>query len=201
MKVIGLMGGVGAGKSTVAGMLRELGAGVHDADHAVHETWREAEVKEAAVRLLGDGILKPDGEVDRAAVAERVFPDPAKLKALEGLLHPRVRLRMEAWLADERARGAKAAVLDVPLLMEAGLDGLCNLLLFVEAPESLRETRAAGARGWAAGETARRQALQGDLAAKRAKAHAVISNAGDLADTRRQTQVFWKQHIQGGQDR
>jgi dephospho-CoA kinase len=200
VKVIGLMGAVGAGKSTVAGMLLELGALVHDADRAVHDTWKEPEVKEAALRLLGDGILRPDGEVDRAAVAERVFPEPARLKALEDLLHPRVRRRMEAWLSDARARGTKAAVLDVPLLMETGLDGLCDVLLFVEASEGLREIRTAGARGWPAGEAARRQSRQGDLAAKRAKAHAVISNAGDLAETRRQTHVFWKQRIQGGQD-
>ena len=195
MKVIGLLGGVGAGKSTVAGMLRELGASVFDADAAAREALEEPGTRRAATALLGVDAG------DRAAVAGRVFGNPGTLKALEALLHPPVRRRMEAWLAAERARGAAAAVLDVPLLAEAGLDGLCDVLLFVEAPESLREARTAGARGWAAGEAARRQALQGDLAAKRAKAHAVISNAGDLAGTRDQTRVFWNRHIQGGQDR
>lgn len=200
--VIGLLGGVGAGKTTVAGMLRELGASVHDADRAVHEALKEPEVKTEAVALLGREILGPDGEVDRALAAKRVFGHPGKLKALEGILHPRVRRRMEAWM--EAERGAPALVLDVPLLAEAGLDARCDLLLYVDAPADIREARSRSARAWAPGEAARREARQGALEAKRRLAQAVIVNAGDLAETRRQVSEFWNRHVrnpQGGEAR
>ncbi len=198
-RVIGLMGGIGAGKSTVAEMLRELGASVHDADRAAHEALSEAEAKAAAVRLLGPGILGTDGEVDRARVAARVFEDPDALKGLEDILHPRVRHRMEAWMEKGIAQGAQALVLDVPLLAEAGLDARCDLLVFVDAPEAVRAERLANGRGWLPEEAAPRQSRQGDLAAKRARAHAVLSNAGGLPETRRQVQEFWHRHITGGQ--
>ena len=196
-KVIGLMGAVGSGKSTVAGMLRSLGASVHDADRAAHEALREPEAKAAALALLGPGILGPDGEADRKRIAERVFQDPAALKGLEAILHPRVRRRMEAWMAAERAQGAPALVLDIPLLAEAGLDTLCDLLLFVDTPAALRDARVQGDRGWTAEETARRQARQGALDAKRGRAHAVIENAGSLAETRVHVEAFWNQFVNG----
>ena len=199
MKVIGLLGGVGAGKTTVAGMLRDLGASVHDADRAAHEALREPEARAEAVSLLGNEVLGPDGEVDRAKAARRVFDDPDALKGLEGILHPRVRRRMEAWMSAEREKGAPALVLDIPLLAEAGLDALCDVLLFVDAPEEVRDARGRSDRGWAPGEAARRQARQGELAAKRARAQALIPNAGDLTETRKHVQAFWNRFItQGG---
>ena len=182
MIVVGLMGGIGAGKSTVAGMLRDLGASVFDADREAHE------------------VLAELGHTDRKAIADRVFRDPQALKALEARIHPRVRARMEDWLKQQTA---PAAVLDIPLLDEAGFAPLCDVLLFVDAPEGVRAERLKASRGWAPDEAARRQALQGDLAAKRAKARASVSNGGDLTETRRQVTEFWKRFVQpqGGEAR
>ena len=174
MTVVGLMGAIGAGKSTVAGMLRDLGAPVFDADREAHE------------------VLAELGRTDRKAIAEQVFRDPGALKALEAEVHPRVQARMEAWL---KGRTGPAAVLDIPLLDEAGLALRCDALLFVDAPESLRAERLKASRGWAPEEARRRQALQGGIPAKRAKAHAVIENGGDLAATRRQVTEFWNRFV------
>lgn len=197
MIVIGLTGGIGSGKSTVAGMLRALGASVYDADAEAHAALREPEAKAAALALLGPAVLGADGEVDRAKAAARVFSDPRALAGLEAILHPRVRRRLEAWLAAERAKGSPAAVLDIPLLDEAGLDDLCDQVLFVDAPEEALDARVQDARGWSPAERARRQALQGGLAAKRVKAQALIPNGGDLTETRRHVERFWTQHLGG----
>lgn len=195
MIVIGLMGAVGAGKSTVAEILRSMGASVHDADLAAHEALREPEACAEVTALLGPGVLGPDGNVDRAKAAQRVFGNPAALKGLESILHPLVRKRMEAWLEAERGRGAPAAVLDVPLLAEAGMDDRCDVLAFIDAPEAVRAERLRSGRGWAPEEAARRQALQGGLEGKRARAHAVIPNSGALDETRRHVTAFWKAHV------
>ena len=204
-KVIGLLGAVGAGKSTVAGMLRDLGASVHDADAAVGQAWEDAAVRKEAAALLGADILGSGGRVDRAKVSARVFSDPAAaaLKGLEAILHPRVARIRDAWMAAEKARGAKALVLDIPLLAEAGLAPRCDILLFVEAPEPVRQARLRKDRGWEPAEAERRQALQQDLASKRAQAHVVIVNDGDLETTRKQVRTFWEQHVrnQGGDHR
>ncbi len=194
-KVIGLLGGVGAGKSTVAGLLGDLGASVHDADAAVRQAWQDPEVLREAAALLGPGILGPGGAVDRTKVSEKVFSDPQALKGLEAILHPRVGRIRDAWLAAEKAKAASALVLDIPLLWEAGLAPHCDVLLFVEASEDTRRARLQRNRGWEPAEAARRQAFQADLAAKRAQAHAVIRNDDDLELTRRQVREFWDRHI------
>ena len=182
MKVIGLMGAIGSGKSTVAGMLCDLGGSIFDADREAHE------------------VLQELGQTDRKAIAEKVFRDSKALKELEAQVHPRVQTRMEDWL---KRQAAPAAVLDIPLLDEAGFSSRCDALLFVDAPEAVRAERLRSSRGWALDEAARRQAIQGDLSAKRAKAHAVVSNGGDLAQTRRQVTEFWNRFVnpQGGSDR
>lgn len=194
MVVIGLMGAIGAGKSTVAGLLGELGAAVHDADRAVHEAWGDPEVRREAAALLGADTLLPTGEVDRAKVAGKVFGQPEALAALERILHPRARARMDAFLKEARARRVPAAVLDVPLLAETGLQDRCDVLLFIDAPEHVRRARLAS-RGWPPGEAARREARQMPADAKRAKAHAVVTNGGNLDETRRQLTEFWKIHV------
>ncbi len=194
-KVIGLLGGVGAGKSTVAGMLKGLGASVHDADAAVRRAWEDPEVLREATALLGPDILDPSGAVDRTRVAARVFSDPEALKRLEAFLHPKVGRIRDAWMEAERAKGVEALVLDIPLLLEAGLASRCDVLLFVEASEAVREERLCRDRSWAAGEASRRQAFQQDLADKRSRAHTVIRNDGALEDTQRQVRTFWNQHL------
>lgn len=156
MIIIGLVGRIGAGKSTVAQRFAEHGATVVDADRHAHEALEEPQVIAEVASRFGPGVIDSLGRVDRAALAGMVFgttaDHAASLAALEAIVHPRVRRRLEEVLADAAARnlsgGRKpAVVLDVPLLIQAGWDDLCTHLVVVECEESVRRMRLAG-RGW-----------------------------------------------------
>lgn len=198
MKVIGVLGGVASGKSFVAGELAGLGAAVLDADRAGHEVLRTPGVEDAVRSQWGDGVFGPDGRVDRARLAKVVFGDsPAaeeERKSLEQLLHPEIgrRLRQEA----ERlaAAGCPAAVLDAPLLVEADWDGLCDWLIFVEAPRPLRLARAL-ARGWSEKDFSAREGVQESLDSKRRLADVVVDTSRSPEDTRAQVERFWRSHL------
>jgi len=166
MIVIGLVGRIGAGKSTVARRFAEHGAVVVDADALAHEALADPEVIAAVVERFGAGILAAGGRIDRSALARQVFgvtpAHEAALAALEAIVHPRVRRRVEAILAAERERdrgadGERVLVLDVPLLVQARWDDLCTGLVIVECEEAARRARLA-ARGWSAEQIAARDA-------------------------------------------
>lgn len=166
MRVVGLVGRIGAGKSTVAGLLAAKGADVIDADRIAHEELAQEDVCRAIATRFGAGVVAADGRVDRAALARQVFGPTAVHEAalhdLEAILHPRVRRRIEAEL-DRLRRAAPAegvrrvAVLDVPLLVRAGWAERCDRLLVVECAEEERRRRLA-ARGWTAEQQAAREA-------------------------------------------
>lgn len=149
MIVVGLVGRIGAGKSTVARRFAELGATVIDADRLAHEALAESSVVDAVVARFGPGVRDASGRIDRAALAGLVFgatpAHDAALADLESIVHPRVRRRIEGLLA---AGTAPATVLDVPLLVQAGWADLCTDLVVVDCEESVRRGRLE-ARGWA----------------------------------------------------
>lgn len=158
MLVVGLVGKIGAGKSTVARLLAAKGADVIDADRIAHEELADEQVRHAIAARFGAGVLAADGRVDRAALARLVFGPTAAhstaLHDLEAIVHPRVRRRIEAEL--DRLRGMptaggdrRVAVLDVPLLVRAGWAERCDRLLVVECDDKERQRRLAG-RGWTA---------------------------------------------------
>jgi dephospho-CoA kinase len=147
MIVIGLVGRIGAGKSTVAGMFAARGADVIDADALAHEALDEPAVRAALAARFGAEVVDAAGRVSRAALADRVFGatpgHAAALADLEAIVHPRVRRRME-----ERADGRRrVAVLDVPLLAQTGWDAACDRLVVVACDAAVRQARLA-ARGW-----------------------------------------------------
>jgi dephospho-CoA kinase len=198
MKTIGLVGGVASGKSRVAQMLVELGAGLFDADRAGHTVLAEdAEVQRALRERWGDEVFKDDGSVDRAAVARRVFAagGSAELdrRFLEDLLHPRIRRRLKAQLDQFAAEGRKAVVLDAALLFEADWRSMCDLVLFVDAPRELRLQRAEK-RGWSAAEFAQREAAQWPVDDKRRAADFILANDGSEDDLRQAVQECWDRH-------
>ena len=179
--VLGLLGGIGAGKSHVARRLADLhGADVVDADREATRALAACTADGRLAALLGPEVVGPDGAPDRGAIARRVFEDDAALGALEALVHPLVLEHIERRVREHRARqGAPLLVLDVPLLLERGLAPLCDALWFVEAPEALRLERAAG-RGLSAAEIRRREKRQLSLARKRERADLVIHNDAAL---------------------
>ncbi len=194
MHVIGIVGGIASGKSTVAVELAALGAVVLNADQAAHEAINRPEVKQTLVERWGEAILDGSGEALRQAIAERVFSpslaDNQELEFLESLLHPLVRRQFKSELAQLSQRGVAAAVLDAPLLLDAGWEDLCDFIVFVESSEQNRVERA-GPRNWSHSEISRREAAQMPINEKRRRATHVIRNLGSFGDLQREVRAFW----------
>lgn len=187
--VLGVLGGIASGKSAVARALAGEHGAVVDADAIAREVLDGADVHAALAARFGPAVAPPGRPVDRVELGRIVFADADARRALESLTHPRVRARVRALLDEARARGAPRIVLDVPLLLENdaqhGLVSECDVLVYVDADADAREARARGSRGWAPGEVARREATQMPLETKRARAHHVLVNSGDLAGLER----------------
>jgi dephospho-CoA kinase len=141
--LIGIIGGIGSGKSTVAAEFARLGCAVIAADAIVHELLREDRVRDEVVRLFGPGVLDVCGELDRKRLASIVFADTRRLSALNKLVHPRVLQRTEELIAQyNKDRHTKAIVLDMPLLVEVGWADRCDRVIFVECDRRRRVERA-----------------------------------------------------------
>ncbi len=182
--LVGLTGGMGAGKSTALAALERLGAAVLSSDAVVHELYAGARLRDAVVERFGEQVA-PGGVVDRSAVAARVFADAEDRAWLEGVLWPLVGERVAAWLAEIRARSPapRAAVVEVPLLFEAGMEGLYDATIAVITDEHVRSERAAK-RGHTLEEARVGRQLSQDEKARRATF--VVGNDGSEADLQAQ---------------
>lgn len=197
MHIIGILGGVASGKSTVAEQFVQLGAGLLDADRAGHEALRLPHVEAAARQRWGEAIFGADGRIDRAKLARVVFAHGAdgqrERKYLEQLTHPEIG-RLLSEQADALAAKTKVAVLDAALMLEAGWDKLCEKTVFVEAPREARLARAM-ARGWDEEDFAAREGAQESLNRKRTLADAIIDNSGSPERTQAQVEQYWSSLI------
>jgi dephospho-CoA kinase len=169
---IGLTGGMGAGKSEALSVLSELGAATLSTDAVVHELLGSDEVRDALVERFGPDIA-PGGVVDRGKVGERIFADPSEREWLEQQLWPRVGQRVMEWR--DEVDGSSAAVVEVPLLFEAGMDGAFDHTLAVVASDEVRERRTAD-RGHSGASSRHERQLSQDEKAQRAEF--VIRNDG-----------------------
>jgi dephospho-CoA kinase len=184
--VVGLIGGIGSGKSAVAEDLARRGAVVIRADQLGHEALRQPEVSDAVVRRWGREVLDEQGSVDRKKLAAIVFGDPAQRRALEELVHPWIGRRIEEEIARARTRpDVPLIVLDAAVMVEAGWVRACDRVVFVDADEDVRRERLTR-RGWAGDELARREAAQLPLTEKRHCADHVLDNSTTLEHLRRQ---------------
>lgn len=189
---VGLTGGLASGKSTVAHLLAERGAAVFDADDLVRELYRPGGAAVHAARdLFGDAALDESGAVDRARVAEIVFHDPDKRRALEARIHPIVREERERRFGQAAWAGAKVAVCEASLLFEAGTEAEYDRVLLVVAPVEERIRRWV-ARGGTEEDARRRIAAQIAPEDAARKAHEIIVNNGSAEDLRRQVDEVWK---------
>ncbi len=195
--VIGVLGGIASGKTTVGRLLAGPGGVVLNADEVAHRVLQSEEIRDLVRARHGPEVLDAEGGVDRAALGALVFADPDARIELEGWIHPRVRATLRTSLEDAAARGVPTVVLDVPLLLEHaeehGLLELCDHLIFVDAPADARDQRAVRDRGWEPGEVARREAAQMPLSTKRDRAHVVISNDGALDSVTAQVELALRQ--------
>ena len=185
---LGLTGGIGAGKSTVARILAEEGCLVCDSDALAREALNHPSIRAEILSWWGDRVRAPDGAIDRAKLGELVFSSLGDRKRLESLVHPWIERHREQLFASPPP-GTRALVIDAPLLLEAGLGAVCHRVIFVDSPLELRLERVRANRGWSAEELARREAAQWPLDQKRACAHHVVSNEGDPASLRAQVRA------------
>jgi dephospho-CoA kinase len=182
--LIGLTGGMGAGKSTALAILAELGAVVASTDAVVHELYEGVHLRDAVIARWGEEVA-PNGKVDRAEVARRAFAEEAGRAWLEATVWPLVGERMGEWLEQARALSPppRAAVVEVPLLFEAGMEGMYDATIAIVASEPLREQRAAGRGHALTDERAARQLSQEE---KAQRATFVVRNDGGEEDLQRE---------------
>lgn len=180
---VGLTGGIAAGKSEALKALEQLGVATLSSDAVVQELLNSIEVRDLLVDKLGPDIA-PGGEVDRSKVAEQVFADPERREWLEGILWPRVGKRIWEWRTglEQREDPPRAAIVEVPLLFEAGMESGFDATIAVVADESVREERA-GARGHVGVEARTARQLSQDEKSQRADY--TVRNDGTLAELRR----------------
>jgi dephospho-CoA kinase len=176
--LMGLTGGIGSGKSTVSAALAQLGAEVIDADAIVREVQRPGtEVFDGIVFRFGDGVVRPDGTLDRQAVADIVFADPAALADLNALVHPAVGAEIARRLDGAAATGG-VVILDVPLLVESGRDDMAGMIVVDTDPDVAVE-RLVSQRGFTEADARARMARQASRDERLARADFVIANDGD----------------------
>lgn len=193
MKVIGLTGGIASGKSTIANLLRKLGAPVFDADAESRAAVAGGSAALAEIaQTFGTEYLQADGELNRAKMAELVFSDKEALRRLEGIIHKNVLAAAHSFLAGCRADGKAAAVLDVPLLIECGWHKDVDAVWLVAVDAETQVQRAMARSGMTREEVKARIAAQMTLEQKRAYADTVIDNSGSLAATEQAVTAAWQ---------
>ncbi|HLW59828.1 MAG TPA: dephospho-CoA kinase [bacterium] len=193
---IGLTGGIASGKSLVARLFRELGAAVVDADAIAREVVAPGgPAYDGVVRTFGQGIVRPDGTLDRSALAGRIFADPSARRELNALTHPHIR----RWMAAEAARlaaapGIDVIIFDIPLLLDTtdGRDLDLNGIIVVAADDGTRVSRLMARDGIPEADARRRVSAQMPLREKVVRADWVIDNSGSPARTREQVEAVWE---------
>lgn len=191
MITIGLTGGIGSGKSTVSSRLAELGAFIVDADLVAREIVEPGQPALAELAEAFDGVLNPDGTLNRAELARQAFATPEATKKLNAITHPRIRARTEELFKEGRESGAEVLVYDMPLLIENGEVNKVDHVLVVDAPDELRIDRLVQHRGLDEDDARRRIAAQIDRETRLGAADTVLDNSGSLEDLLTQVDGFW----------
>lgn len=197
MRLVGLTGGIGSGKSTVSEMFRALGASVIDADQVAREVVRPGEPGLEEVARRFPGVLDARGELDRAALAARIFADPAERLALNAILHPRIQAEVQRRTKALEAAGVQRVLYDAALLIENGLHHAMDAVILIWVPIELQRSRLMARDGLTEAQAEARIAAQAPLDAKRAVATWVVYNAGTREQTREQVGAIWKA-LRGG---
>ncbi len=181
--ILGLTGSIGMGKSTTAGLFRQNGIPVHDADLSVHQLYRGRAVP--LIEAAFPGTVQA-GAVDRARLSAAVLGNPEALKRLETIVHPLVRSEEEAFIARCRQQGAGLAVLDIPLLLETGGEARCDAVLVITAPAAIQAERVLARPGMTPDKLAAILARQMPDAEKRRRAHFLVDTSRGVLAAQRQ---------------
>lgn len=199
MRVIGLTGGIASGKSTVAKMLEEKGAYLLDADIIAREVVEPGQPAcEEIVEWLGESILLPDRRIDRARLAELVFNDQEKLAKLNSIVHPRVGSSFVVLSGRIEENDPEAVIVyDIPLLIEAGMKDIVNLVLLVYVPRDIQIDRLQRRDNLSRADAKLRLEAQMPLEDKKKFADVIIDNSGSITETARQVDSFWEELSKG----
>jgi dephospho-CoA kinase len=184
VRVVGLTGGIGSGKSSLAAALAKLGVPVLDADRVARDCVSPgSDVLRRIIERFGPAVVLRDGGLDRGALATVVFSDAAARADLEAITHPCIRAGIAAWITEQRRREPvpDVVVVEHPLLVETGAHVDVDVVIVVEAPEHRRLERLTATRGMSVQEAERRIGAQADDRARRQVADHVIVNDGELA--------------------
>jgi dephospho-CoA kinase len=187
-KLVGLTGGIGTGKSTVARMLRDLGVPVIDADLLARQVVQPGQPAHAEIVAAWPDVIDPDGGIDRKRLAERIFADPTGRARLEAITHPRIMERALDQAGALRQQGFQLAFLEAALLVETGLHSQLDGLVVVAATEEQQITRVMARAGYTRGQVLARLSAQLPLEDKRRVATEVVDNSGDEAATQHQVE-------------
>ncbi|MCA9114224.1 MAG: dephospho-CoA kinase [Planctomycetaceae bacterium] len=199
--VIGLIGGIGSGKSSVAREFARTGSAVVlDADHAGHLALEQADIKSRIRSRFGAEVFDSEGKVLRKQLAQLVFGSSSRhrqaLHDLEQILHPAIREVFDRAIEQARAEGtAEVILLDAAVLLEAGWQDRCDAVVFVNTPPAIRRERILIKRGWSEEELQRREASQLSLEEKQRRSDYHLDNSGSLADASRQLGQFISQTV------
>lgn len=193
--IIGIVGGIGSGKSLVANAMQVHGGSLINADQMGHEALEQPDIRAKLIERWGDAIVAGDS-IDRKKLGRIVFADVRELRALEAIVFPFIEKRILDEIALARTKpGVKCIILDAAIMIETGWHRHCDKIVFVEAPREMRLDRLKRYRGWSAEELERREKVQLPLEEKQRHAQAVIHNDGDPDKVVRQVKdllVLWK---------
>lgn len=197
--VLGVVGGIAAGKTTAARILERWGAAVVDADRIARRVLELPEVQKKLQKEFGDNILGPDGSIRPSALGRLAFGQEGGVQRMNSIMHPPILERMERQVTDLRERAEVPLIaVDAPLLMEKKLDTrYCDAVLFVDAPRQDRLQRVRNERGWTKDELDRREQNQMDPAQKKQRADYVVRNDGPGGELKKALARVWQQ-LTGG---
>ncbi len=196
IKVIGITGGIASGKSTIAEILRLMGANVIDADKICHQLINTKDIAQEITKKWGSRIRNEYGKIERHTLAKIVFSDKKEISALNKIIHPAVRKDIRSKIAKLKKDGTtKAIVLDAALLLESNLVDICDIIIFVDTKRDSCKKRAMISRMWSSDEIDKRENHQGLLSKKRDIANMIIDNNKSKTDTTNQVKDFWCRFI------
>ncbi len=201
MKVIGITGGIGVGKSTVVSILQSLGAHVIEADRVGHQVYRPGtEGWRRVVALFGPDIVDANKEVDRKRLGEIVFSDPEAMTRLNAEVHPLIREEIQTRLKALEQEGAAVAVVEAAVLLEAGWDAIVDEVWAVSAPQERAIQRTQHQRGLTEAQVRQRMVAQSPPERKLQRADVVIDNGADMEALRRRVESLWRERLSGASE-
>ena len=198
MKVIGLAGGIGAGKSEVSRILGEMGAEVLNADRYGHEVYLPGtDGHREVVETFGEDVLQPNGEVDRRALGGKVFGNPEAMAQLNAIAWPRIRQKIEDGIEEQRQLGTGVVVLDAAVLIEAGWTDAADEVWVVIAPEGDVISRLQARNNLTEEQVRARMASQMSSEERVQHADVVVANDGDLEGLQSKIEELWQERLAG----